>query len=75
MAPPYADDDLDVELTRKGLGVAENEKRDSVTDEYERQALESGDTEEALDDISYPEGESASSGDPEISAIKEDRSQ
>ena len=51
-------------MTDKGRQIAENEKRDSVIEEYEKQALESENTEERLDDISYPEGGDAKKGPP-----------
>lgn len=68
MAPPYVDENPNVELVEKGMRIAENEKRDAVTDTYEEQALESEETTAALDDIAYPEG-SADTVAPEISAI------
>lgn len=71
MAPPYVDDDPAMEMLHKGLEVAENEKRDAVIDSYESAALSSDDPEAALDDINYPNSE-ATSGDPELSAIKEE---
>lgn len=74
MQSPFLEEDPNTEMTRRGLRVAENEKRDSVTAEYERRALESGETEEILDDIAYPEGDDAEGGDPELSAIKNDPS-
>jgi hypothetical protein len=69
MVLPYIDEDPNLAMTRKGLRVAENERPDSVTAVSEKQALESGDTEEALDDTSYPKGDSRW-GDPELSAVK-----
>lgn len=68
MAPPYVDEDPDMESVRQGLRVAEDEKRDAVTDEYEAEARVSGSEEESLDDISYPKGE-PSAGNPELDAI------
>ncbi len=53
MAPPYVDDDSDRALVEMGLRIAENEKRDAVTDLYERAALSSENPQEALDDIDY----------------------
>lgn len=69
MAPPYVDENPYLEMTEKGLRIAENEKRDAVTDAYETDALLADDTEESLDDISYPTGESTNQA-PEISAMK-----
>ncbi|MEP2775133.1 MAG: hypothetical protein ABJQ93_04245 [Luteolibacter sp.] len=69
MAPPYVDDDPTMELTEKGLRIAENEKRDAVTDAYESEALTGSDTEETLDDISYPRGAEQPS-EPELSAMR-----
>ncbi len=71
MAPPYVDEDPDIEMVEKGLHVAENEKRDAVTDAYEDAALSSDDPQTSLDDINYPKSDGAS-GNPELSAIKED---
>ena len=70
MAPPYVDEDPNMEMVENGLEVAEDEKRDAVTDLYEDAALASDETEAALDDIDYPEG-GAKSTSPELSAIRE----
>ena len=68
MAPPYVDEDPYLDSVRQGLKVAEDEKRDAVTDEYEEQARASANEEESLDDISYPKG-NASGSSPELDAI------
>lgn len=70
MAPPYVDDDLNMELTERGLRAAENERRDMVTDGYETGAVDSPEREEALDDISYPDGD-AETESPELSAMRD----
>lgn len=70
MSPPYVDEDPNAEMVEKGLRVAENERRDLMTEEYEDEAVRSEDSEEALDDIEYPEG-GAHDEAPEISAMKE----
>ena len=72
MAPPYVNEDPDMEMLEKGLQVAENEKRDAVIDSYEDAALSSDDPQAELDDINYPKSDAAS-GNPELSAIKEDK--
>lgn len=72
MAPPYVDEDPNLELTRRGLRVAENEKRDSMTEEYERQAVAGDNTDEALDDIAYPEGGETRHENPEPSVVRGD---
>ena len=69
MAPPYVDDDPNQEMVEKGLRIAENEKRDAVTDSYEKEALSSDDSQESLDDIAYP-GTSDNTGSPELSAMR-----
>lgn len=69
MAPPYVDDDNAIELTEMGMEVAENEKRDAVTREYEAEAIASDDPEEALDDIAYPKGGEAGPS-PELAAMR-----
>ena len=68
MAPPYVDEDPYLDSVQQGLQVAEDEKRDAVTDEYEEQARGTANDEESLDDISYPGGNSAAT-DPELEAI------
>ena len=72
MAPPYVDDDPNMELTEQGMRAAENERRDEVTGGYEAAATQSSESDEALDGISYPGGD-AETGSPELSAMKEDR--
>jgi len=70
MAPPYVDENPNLEMTELGLRIAENEKRDAVRDGYEEDALSSDETEESLDDISYPDGDGSDIAS-EISATKE----
>lgn len=70
MAPPYVDENPNMEMVERGLEIAENEKRDAVIATYEKDALSSDDSEAALDDIDYPVG-GGDSTDPEISAIRE----
>ncbi|MBC7980976.1 MAG: hypothetical protein H7Y36_10480 [Armatimonadetes bacterium] len=72
MAPPYVNENPNIELTEEGLLVAEDEKRDSVTESYEAEAFESDEVEETLDDIAYPE-QLPDTGSPELAAIREDR--
>ncbi len=55
MAPPFVDENPELEATEQGLEVAENEVREIVTDIYEDAALRSEDPEESLDDIDYEE--------------------
>lgn len=71
MSPPYVDEDPNQEMTDLGMEIAEDEKRDLATDEYESEALSSEDPEEALDDIDYPEGNNETV-EPELSAMHED---
>ncbi|MFD2256422.1 hypothetical protein ACFSSA_07035 [Luteolibacter algae] len=68
MSPPYIDDDVNQTLTEQGLQAAENEKRDAVISEYEKQASTSDEPEETLDDIEYPDGTETKQS-PEISAM------
>ena len=53
MAPPYVDDDPNMELTEQGMRAAENERRDEVTGGYEAAATQSSESDEALDGISF----------------------
>ena len=71
MAPPYVDDDMNIELVQQGLDVAENETRDAVADSYEASARLSDDPLASLDDIDYLEGEDESTL-PELAAMHED---
>lgn len=72
MAPPYVDDNPNMELVEKGLRIAENEKRDAVTASYEEAALSSENPQDALDDIEYPNADATTSTPAELSAMKED---
>ena len=56
-APPYVDEDPNIDLVQRGIDVAEDETRDAVADAYEAGARESGDSPEAMDDIDFTEGE------------------
>jgi hypothetical protein len=72
MSPPFVDDDMNIELIEHGMRIAEDERRDTVTSGYEEEALDSSDTDEELDDISYPKGDGEADS-PELSAMKEHR--
>ncbi len=61
-----------MELVERGLRIAENEKRDAVTDLYEDAALSSDEPQEALDDVNYPKGGTATSSPAELSALREE---
>ncbi len=71
MAPPYSDENPNREMVEQGLRVAENEKRDAVTDAYENAALSSDEPQAALDDINYSKS-GTTAADPELSAMKEE---
>ena len=71
MAPPYADDNVNVDLVQQGLDEAEDETRDAVADAYEASARLSDEPLESLDDIDFNEAEGISSP-PELAAIHED---
>ncbi len=71
MAPPYSDEDVNVDLVQQGLDEAEDETRDAVADAYEASARSSDDPAESLDDIDFTEAEGDSTT-PELSAIHED---
>lgn len=62
MAPPFVDENPEIDLVRQGLDVAEDEIRDAVADAYEADALRSDDPEESLDDIDYAEGQAEREG-------------
>lgn len=68
MAPPYVDEDPDMEMVEQGLETAENETRDAVADAYEASARLSDEPQESLDDIDFTEGEEASTT-PELAAM------
>jgi hypothetical protein len=57
MAPPYVDEDPQMESVQRGLDVAENEIRSVMADVYEAEAKRSDDVDEALDDIDYEQGQ------------------
>lgn len=69
MAPPYIDDNPEIEMVEKGLRIAEIEKRDAMISQYEKRAIAGSDPEKALDDISYP-NDAGFAGDPELSEMK-----
>lgn len=71
MAPPYVDDDVNVDLVQRGLDEAEDETREAVADAYEASAMASDDPVESLNDIDYNEAEELSIT-PELSAMHED---
>ena len=71
MAPPYADEDVNVDLVQQGLDEAEDETRDAVADAYEASARLSDEPIESLDDIDFTEAEGVSTS-PELSAMHED---
>lgn len=68
MAPPFVDENDPLELVREGLDTAENELRDAVTDEYEKEAVADDDAEEFLDDIDHDDGFDGDQS-PEMSAL------
>lgn len=68
MAPPYIDENEDIELVQQGLDAAENEMREAVADAYEASARLSDDPGEALNDIDFTEAEDLSTS-PELAAI------
>lgn len=70
MAPPYVDEDPNLELVKQGLDEAENETREAIADDYETNALLSDDPEGELDDIDFTESDDGSEP-PEISAMHE----
>ena len=70
-APPYVDEDPNIDLVQRGIDVAEDETRDAVADAYEAGARVSGDSPEAMDDIDFTEGED-SSLPAELTAIHEE---
>lgn len=51
MAPPYVDENPNLESVRLGMRVAENERRDLMADVYQEEARQGEDPSEALDDI------------------------
>lgn len=69
-APPYVNEEPNLEMVQKGLDLAEDEVREAVTDAYEQGALLSEDPQESLDDIDYEEG-GEQSGPAELTAIHE----
>lgn len=71
MAPPYVDDDVNVDLVQQGLDEAEDETREAVADAYEASARQSDEPVESLDDIDFTEAEDLSAT-PELSAMHED---
>lgn len=71
MAPPYVDDDVNIDLVQQGLDEAEDETRDAVADAYEASARLSDEPSESLDDIDFTEAEDLSTT-PELSAMHED---
>jgi hypothetical protein len=71
MAPPYVDEDVNIDLVQQGLDEAEDETRDAVADAYEASARLSDDPSESLDDIDFTEAEDLSTS-PELSAMHEE---
>ena len=70
MAPPYVDEDVNVDLVQQGMEIADSETRDTVADAYEATARLSDDPEEAFNDIDYSKDDDSSS--PELSAMHEE---
>ncbi len=68
MAPPYVDEDINLESVRKGMRVAEDEKRDLVAENYEAEARMAEDSEDQLDDIDRTL-EDGGDESPELAAI------
>ncbi|NQX02843.1 hypothetical protein HQ447_19460 [bacterium] len=71
-APPYLDEDPDIELVQQGLDEAEDEAREAVAEAYQKSALLSDEPNESLDDIDFTEAEDESAAAPEIRAIHEE---
>ncbi|MES2661416.1 MAG: hypothetical protein V4689_22540 [Verrucomicrobiota bacterium] len=71
MAPPYVDENPNLELVEEGLAEADNETREAVADGYEADARLSNEPEEVLNDIDFATAEDESS-DPEVDAIHEE---
>ncbi len=71
MAPPYVDEDVNIDLVQQGLDEAEDETRDAVADAYEASARLSDDPLESLDDIDFTAAEDDSAS-PELSAMHEE---
>lgn len=69
-APPYVNEEPNLEMVQQGLDLAEEEVREAVTDAYEEGALLSEYPQESLDDIDYENGDEES-GPPELAAIHE----
>ncbi len=70
-APPFLDEDPDIELVQQGLDEAEDEAREAVAEAYQTSALLGDEPEESLDDIDFTEAE-GESGAPEVNAIHEE---
>lgn len=71
MAPPYVDENPNLDLVEAGLDEADSEIREAVADAYEASARLSSNPEDDLDDVDYTMGE----GDPvspEVAAIHEE---
>ena len=71
MAPPYVDENPEIEMILEGLEAAENEIREAVADAYEAGARLNPDSAEALNDIDYNEAEEPSTT-PELAALHEE---
>lgn len=71
MAPPYVDEDVNLDLVQQGLDEAEDETRDAVADAYESSARQSDESSDALDDIDFTEAAGLSVAS-ELSAVHED---
>ncbi len=68
MAPPYVDDDPNMESVREGMDLAEDETRELVADEYEALARDGDDVAETLDDIDHTLEDGGDEA-PELEAI------
>lgn len=70
-APPYVDEDPNIDLVQQGLDAADDEIRDTMAEVYETRALASDEQSESLDDVDFTEAEEESSA-PELAAMHEE---
>lgn len=70
MAPPFVDENVNLESVLDGLEAAENDICNAVTDSYEANALGSDYPEEELNDIDYTLSDPGGMS-PELDALRE----
>jgi hypothetical protein len=70
-APPYVDEDPNIDLVQQGLDAADDEIRDTMAEVYETRALASDEQAESLDDVDFTEAEEESVA-PELAAMHEE---